>query len=76
MQPTAAGYFPVFPDDVCTVPNVSSLNFSAGQNVPNMVITRVSTAATECSLGLGRVDIYNPNGTTHLLIDVAGYFMA
>ncbi len=76
VQPSAAGYFTVFPDDVCTVPNVSSLNFSAGQNVPNMVITRVSTAATECSLGLGRVDIYNPNGTTHLLIDVAGYFMA
>ncbi|MEQ1698515.1 MAG: choice-of-anchor D domain-containing protein [Ilumatobacteraceae bacterium] len=73
VKPTGNGYLTVFPDDVCSIPAVSTLNFSAGQIVPNMAVTKLSSA-TGCALGLGWVAIFNPTGYTHVLIDVAGYF--
>ena len=74
VSPTSAGYLSVFPDDLCDVPLVSNLNFSAGQTVPNMVISKLSTA-DGCAIAPGAIDIYNASGTTHVLVDVAGYFL-
>lgn len=73
VKPTGNGYLTVFPDDVCTLPVVSTLNFSVGQTVPNMAITKLADAGG-CALGNGWIDIFNPVGYTHVLIDVAGYF--
>ena len=70
---TSAGYLSVFPDDACTVPLVSNLNFNPGDSVPNLVVVRLSTA-TGCAVEAGDVDIYNSAGTTHVISDVFGYF--
>ena len=70
---TAAGYLSVFPDDACTVPLVSNLNFVPGDSVPNLVVVRLSTA-TGCAVEAGDVDVYNSAGTTHVISDVFGYF--
>jgi hypothetical protein len=59
-----AGYVTVFP---CGQPRplASNLNFSAGQTIPNAVIARVG--------GNGQVCLY-ASGTTHVIVDVNGYF--
>ncbi len=57
------GYVTVYPCG--EPPEVSNLNFSAGQTIPNAVIAPVTTAGTVC------VYVY---GTAHLLVDVSGYF--
>jgi len=48
-------------------PNASSLNFIVGSTVPNGVITKVGAG--------GKVCLFASNGT-HLLADVAGYFIS
>lgn len=51
-----------------TLPNASNLNFNSGQTVPNSVNVPVGTD--------GRVAIYNrSSGSSHLIADVAGYFL-
>lgn len=74
-QPTKAGYLTVFPDDDCEIPYASNLNFSPGQTVPNLVISRVSRVGG-CAVLPGAVDFYNSHGNTHVIIDVFGYFTA
>ncbi len=62
---TASSYFTVWPGrDVR--PNASSLNFSAGQTVPNLVVMKPGAG--------GRVAIWNEVGEVHALVDVVGYF--
>ncbi|MFI8521368.1 hypothetical protein ACIGEZ_26630 [Streptomyces sp. NPDC085481] len=61
---TAAGFVSVYPYGTAR-PDVSSLNFAAGQTVPNLVIVPVKD---------GKVTFYNRAGTVDLLADVAGYF--
>lgn len=65
--PTAPGYLTVFPTGA-TVPNASTLNFTADANVPNLVITKVGSG--------GQVSFAASNGSTHVLFDVVGYFAA
>lgn len=72
-QPTAFGFLSVVPDDVCQFPNTSSLNFAPGQTVPNSVISRLS-GVTGCENATGAIDVLNPYGSTHVIIDVFGYF--
>ncbi len=64
--PHAKGYLTVFPAGNPR-PTASNLNFQAGQNVPNLVLTE---------LGAGRtVSIYNGSASTvDLLADLHGYF--
>ncbi len=64
-EPTLSGHLTVWPSDQ---PReiTSNLNFASGQTVPNMVIAKVS--------GTGRVSIYNSAGSTHVIVDVVGYF--
>jgi len=47
-----------------SLPNASNLNFVAGQNIPNAVITRVGPGGAVC---------FFTSGATHLIVDVAGW---
>lgn len=66
VSPQAKGYLTVFPAGNPR-PTASNLNFQAGQNVPNLVLTE---------LGAGRtVSIFNGSASTvNLLADLHGYF--
>ena len=48
-------------------PGTSNLNLARGQIKPNMVIVPVGAD--------GKVRIYNNSGTTHVVVDVAGYLL-
>ncbi|MFG3349599.1 FlgD immunoglobulin-like domain containing protein [Streptomyces sp. NPDC048018] len=63
-NPTAAGYVSVYPSGDRR-PAVSSLNFTAGQTVPNLVVVPVKD---------GQITLYNHSGTVDLIVDVAGYY--
>ncbi len=65
-EATAATYVTVWPTGEPR-PNASVLNVSAGEDVANMI-----TAALSAD---GRVDLYNSQGTVHLIADVAGYLL-
>ena len=67
-SPTApAGHITVYPDGT-SLPTASNLNFTAGETVPNLVITPVGAD--------GKVDLYNgSSGTVQLIADVSGYFL-
>lgn len=64
-QPTATGYVTAWPAGTAP-PITSNLNFTAGQTVANLVVARVGAN--------GSVALYNSNGYTHLVADVAGWF--
>lgn len=64
-QPSINGFITAWPAG-SQQPNTSNLNFLAGQTVANLVISRVGTN--------GSVALYNSNGYTHLIADVAGWF--
>jgi hypothetical protein len=63
--PTAASYLSVYPTGSAR-PTVSSLNFKAGWTGANNVTVPVGTG--------GQVDIYNFAGTTHVIVDILGYY--
>jgi hypothetical protein len=62
--PQGAGFITVYPCDEAR-PNASSLNYVAGQAVPNSVIARVSADGKVC---------FYASAATHLVVDVDGYF--
>jgi hypothetical protein len=63
--PTHPGFLAVWPSGE-TQPDVSNLNFVAGQVVPNLVTVKVGAN--------GRVNILNSQGRTDLVADVVGYY--
>jgi trimeric autotransporter adhesin len=63
VQPEGSGYVTVYPCG--TRPEVSSVNYVAGANVPNQVIAPVSADGEVCFYSFA---------TTHLLADLNGYF--
>ena len=63
--PTAGSYLRVWPAGQ-TVPAVSNLNFSPGQTVPNLVTVAVGEN--------GDVSVFNAVGSTHVVLDVLGYY--
>jgi subtilase family serine protease len=72
---TGGGFLTVFPTETAsgsavTLPNVSNLNFAAGETVPNMVMVPVGKD--------GKVRFYNGaiSGATDVIADVAGYYTA
>jgi len=65
-EPIANGFITVFPCGDAR-PNASNLNFVGGQTVPNMTIARVGAGGAVCLYA---------NETTHLVVDVDGYFSA
>jgi uncharacterized repeat protein (TIGR03803 family) len=67
-QETAMGHLTIYPADK-TQPLASTINFNAGQTRANNAILPLS------SDGTGRVNVVNGSGgTTHVVIDVNGYF--
>ena len=65
VDPTASGFLTVFPEGT-TMPLVSSLNFTPGVNVANLVTVPLSSA--------GGVSIYNSAGSTNVVVDAEGYY--
>lgn len=66
-QTSAAGYLTMYPAGVAR-PLAANLNFGPGVTVSNLVVAKVGAN--------GRVSIYNPVGTTHVIADVAGWYSA
>ncbi len=66
VQPSSVGYITVFPCG-SPRPTASTLNYVAGQTIPNAVLTKTGDG--------GRVCIYT-TASIHLLVDVAGWFPA
>ena len=65
-QPSATGFITAWPSDQAR-PLASSLNFVAGQTIPNLVISAVSAN--------GKVSLFNGStGSTHLIADLTGWF--
>ncbi|MFJ5881213.1 hypothetical protein [Kitasatospora cineracea] len=62
--PTDSGHVTVYPDGQ-PLPNVSNLNFTPGQIVPNLVTVPVVN---------GKVDLRNNSGSVDLIADVTGYY--
>lgn len=65
VNPTAAGYITAWPTGSAR-PQTSNLNFTVGDVIPNLVVTKLGTD--------GKVSLYNPSGKTDLVADVAGWF--
>ena len=63
-EPTAGGYLTVYPSGTPR-PLASSLNMAPGETRANFVAVKASG---------GTVDIYNASGTTHVVVDVMGYW--
>ena len=62
---TGSSFLTVFPAGT-TRPLASNLNWVAGDVVPNLVTVKIGAA--------GQVSVYNLNGNTHVIADVAGYY--
>jgi len=66
-EPTSFSYLTVFPSGA-TMPLASNLNFGPGETTPNLVIVKVG--------GDGNVKVFNAQGSTHVIFDVAGWYGA
>jgi PKD repeat protein len=62
---TAGGYLTVYPDGT-SLPSTSSLNFTAGETIPNLVTVPVGAD--------GKVNLYNHFGSVDVVADVEGYY--
>lgn len=73
VQPTADGFVSVRPDGSPGAPTTSNLNFAAGDIIPNAVTVALpANGAVELTY-----DAFGaPGPTTHLLVDVTGYYLA
>ena len=65
VDPTTASHLDVWPAGTAH-PNVSNLNYVAGQTVPNLVLVKVAADGT--------IDLANANGSTDVIVDIVGYF--
>ena len=63
--PSAGSYLTLYPSG-SSLPLASNLNFSGGQTVPNLVTVKVGSD--------GKINVYNNKGTTHVVLDVAGWY--
>jgi hypothetical protein len=64
-------YFTLYPSDVSR-PNASDVNAGPQQNTANLSIVQLATTGGSA----GDIDLYNAQGTTDALMDVAGWFQA
>jgi hypothetical protein len=63
-DPSAAGFLTVYPTGAQR-PTASNLNFVAHQSTANVVVVPVGRD--------GRIDVYNPSGSTDVRVDVVGF---
>ena len=66
VNPSTNGHARVWPSDVA-MPNASSLNYTAKQNIANSVTVPVGKD--------GKVKLYNAGGATEYAMDVSGYYV-
>jgi subtilisin family serine protease len=66
VAPTTAGYITIYPNTQA-LPVSANLNFGTGEIVGNAAIGGLGTDA--------RIALYNSNGLTHIVSDLAGYFV-
>ncbi len=64
-EPSAPSYLTVWPKGSAR-PDSSNLNYVPGQTVPNFVMVKVGVD--------GKVNIFNSQGTVHVIFDVAGWY--
>lgn len=64
-EPTALGYLTLYPSDAPR-PLAASINFAPGQTISNAVVAKVGID--------GSVNVYNVGGSTHMVVDVEGWF--
>jgi len=64
-EPSTNSYLLAYPSDA-PYPGVSNLNFSAGQTIPNTVITKVGPDGT--------IKLAHYAGAAHVIVDVQGYY--
>jgi len=62
---TGQSYLTVWPDGA-NQPTASDLNWVPGLTVPNLVVVKVGPN--------GKIDLYNPAGSTDVIIDVVGWY--
>jgi hypothetical protein len=70
VNPTGAGHLTIYPTGA-PEPTTANVNFLRGQIVPNAAITKVGEPS-------GQVTIFNNNtapNATHVIVDLAGYFV-
>ena len=68
VTPTAPGFLTVFPTGI-PQPTVSNLNWDTGRNIPNLSTVPLGPGGT--------ITVINGSlGSTHLLIDITGYFVS
>jgi hypothetical protein len=65
-EPTASSFLTLYPANEARPNPSSNLNFVPNQTVPNAAISKVAPD--------GRIKIYNFAGSTHTIVDVAGWF--
>jgi hypothetical protein len=68
-EPTAPSFLTVFPNDT-PMPLASNVNYVPALTVPNLVVVRVPISGPQT----GVIAFFNRLGTTHLVVDVVGYF--
>ena len=64
-EPSAPSYLTVWPKGSAR-PEASNLNYVPGQTVPNFIMVKVGDE--------GKVNVFNSNGTVHVIFDVAGWY--
>lgn len=64
-EPSVDGYVTVFPSGT-EAPLASNVNYAAGQTVANLVVVKLGPS--------GSVSLFNSSSTTHLVVDIAGWF--
>lgn len=64
---TASSFLSIWPSGQ-PKPLVSSLNWSAGQTIPNGVTAKVGVG--------GNISVFNPSGNVNVIIDLVGYYDA
>jgi uncharacterized protein YkwD len=64
-QPTSTGFVTVWPSGAAR-PLASNLNFGPGGSPSNLVVVKTGSN--------GRVSVFNSAGTSHVIVDVAGWY--
>ncbi len=65
ITPSSAGYLTVWPTGR-TRPQVSQVTFAASTTTASLVVAKLGTD--------GQISVYNSAGTTHVLLDIEGYY--
>lgn len=65
IAPSATGYLVVWPDGAAR-PNTSSVNYTAGVNVANMLTVKLGAN--------GKLRVFSGGGQSHVIVDVAGFY--